>query len=74
MITDKEALRTYYVVETEYGEAESIEVNTIKEARRELKRCLQYYKENMSNGKPPCKLMIVKYTELDDIVYSEEVK
>lgn len=74
MITDKEALRTYYVVENEYGEAESIEVNTIKEARRELKRCLQYYKENMSNGKPPCKLMIVEYTETDYALYVGEVK
>ena len=70
--------RVYYVVETEYNEAESCEVSTLAEARRELKRCLKYYQENMSDGKPPCELMIVKYTEVDEgkkiIQYGEVVK
>lgn len=55
--------RTYYVIETEFGEAESREIETLPEARKELKRCLQYYKENMSDGKPPYALRIEKYTE-----------
>lgn len=57
-------ISTYYVVENEIGEAESIEVNTLAEAKKELKKCLDYYKKTMSDGKPPYKLSIVRYEEV----------
>lgn len=66
-------MKKYYVVETEFNEKESIEVNTLREAKKELKKCLSYYKDNMSDGIPPYKLMIVKYTDTGTELYREVI-
>jgi len=70
--------KTYYIIENEIGEEEGHRVTSLKEARAELKRCLKYYKDNMSNGAPPYRIFIVKHTEIDkgDYVedFTEEVK
>ncbi len=53
--------RIYYVVETEFGDSESEECNTIEKAKAELKRIQEYYKKEF--GGEVYKLVITKYEE-----------
>lgn len=66
--------RIYYVVEAGDGSAISKELNSLKDARKELKLIIKEDKESFGLDEGDIDYQIIKYTDTGDTVYYEEVR
>lgn len=66
--------RVYYVVEANDGCQVSDKLDTLKEARKQLKEIIEEDKDEFDINEGDIDYYIMKYTETDDVLYWEEIK